>query len=111
MTVSTTGRLLFLSCFMNSPDLRRNVVNVWMSLVISSIRTSYTIDSTFKGALSLSEVPCFPAGSGHRVGYGSPGAASRTIAGRTHAARSRRVAQQVSVIFRIPIDPTARAVD
>src|ERR1700676_2914669 len=36
-TVSTTGRLLFLSCFMKSPERRRNVVSDWMSFVISSI--------------------------------------------------------------------------
>src|ERR1019366_3349131 len=36
-TVSTTGRLLFLSCFMKSPERRRKVVSDWMSLVMSSI--------------------------------------------------------------------------
>src|SRR5208283_1673217 len=37
LTVSTTGRLLFLRCFMKSPDRRRNVVSDWMSLVMSSM--------------------------------------------------------------------------
>lgn len=36
-TVSTTGRLLFLSCFIKSPERRRKVVSDWMSLVISSM--------------------------------------------------------------------------
>src|SRR5450759_3548319 len=36
-TVSTTGRLLFLSCFMKSPDRRRKVVSDWISLVMSSM--------------------------------------------------------------------------
>lgn len=36
-TVKTTGRLLFLSCFMKSPERRRNVVSETMSLVISSM--------------------------------------------------------------------------
>src|SRR6266436_9672320 len=36
-TVSTTGRLLFLSCFMKSPERRRKVVSDWISLVMSSI--------------------------------------------------------------------------
>jgi hypothetical protein len=36
-TVSTTGRLLLLSCFMTSPDRRRKVVSDWISLVISSV--------------------------------------------------------------------------
>jgi hypothetical protein len=31
----TTGRLVFLSCFMKSPDRRRNVVSDWMSFAIS----------------------------------------------------------------------------
>src|SRR5216683_1153152 len=34
-TVSTTGRLVLLSCFMKSPDRRRNVVSDWMSFVMS----------------------------------------------------------------------------
>src|SRR6266498_1354598 len=37
LTVSTTGRLLFLSCFRNSPERRRKVVSDWMSFVMSSI--------------------------------------------------------------------------
>src|ERR1022692_3216111 len=36
-TVSTTGRLLFLSCFIKSPDRRRKFVSDWMSLVMSSM--------------------------------------------------------------------------
>src|SRR5216683_6787380 len=36
-TVSTTGRLLFLSCFMKSPERRRKVVSDWMSFVMSSM--------------------------------------------------------------------------
>jgi hypothetical protein len=36
-TVSTTGRLLFLICFMKSPERRRKVVSDWMSLVMSSM--------------------------------------------------------------------------
>ena len=36
-TVRTTGRLLLLSCFRNSPERRRNVVSDWISFVISSI--------------------------------------------------------------------------
>src|SRR2546429_621472 len=34
-TVSTTGRLLFFSCFMKSLERRRKVVSDWMSLVSS----------------------------------------------------------------------------
>jgi len=45
-TVSTTGRLLFLSCFMKSPERRRKVVSDWMSLVRSSM-ASDPIESTF----------------------------------------------------------------
>src|ERR1035438_2777519 len=48
-TVSTTGRLVFLSCFMKSPDRRRNVVRDWMSLVISSMEPLLG-ESTFLGA-------------------------------------------------------------
>src|SRR5690348_6736987 len=36
-TVRITGRLLFLSCFMKSPERRRKVVSDWISLVMSSI--------------------------------------------------------------------------
>src|SRR6202142_836960 len=39
-TVSTMGRLLFLRCFMKSPDERRKVVKDWMSVVMSSISAS-----------------------------------------------------------------------
>src|SRR5258708_23865593 len=49
LTVSTAGRLLFLSCFMKSPERRRKVVSDWMSLVMSSIR--YLLLSTFLGAI------------------------------------------------------------
>src|ERR1700676_2204869 len=50
-TVSTTGRLLFLSCFMKSPERRRKVVSDWMSLVMSSIR--HLLRSTFLGAIRI----------------------------------------------------------
>src|SRR5208283_3182745 len=40
LTVSTTGRLLFLSCFMKSPERRRKVVSDWISLVMSSMGSS-----------------------------------------------------------------------
>src|ERR1035438_3587526 len=51
-TVSTTGRLVFLSCFMKSPDRRRNVVRDWMSLVISSMEPLLG-ESTFLGATRI----------------------------------------------------------
>ena len=37
LIVRTTGRLLFLSCFIKSRDLRRKVVSDWISFVMSSI--------------------------------------------------------------------------
>src|SRR5271169_2702976 len=53
-TVSTTGRLLFRSCFMNSPERRRKVVSDWMSLVMSSMGTLR--NSTFLGAIKISHL-------------------------------------------------------
>ena len=38
LTVNTTGRLLFLSCFMNSPERRRNVVSDWIATDQSIVR-------------------------------------------------------------------------
>jgi hypothetical protein len=46
LPVSTTGRLLFLSCFMKSPDWRRKVVSDWMSLVMSSM-TSAPVEAPY----------------------------------------------------------------
>src|ERR1035441_2336293 len=51
-TVSTTGRLLFFSCFMKSPERRRKVVSDWMSLVISSMGL-LIYRSTFLGATKI----------------------------------------------------------
>ena len=42
------GRLLFLTCFMTSPERRRKVVKDWMSLVMSSM--GLLLLSTFLGA-------------------------------------------------------------
>ena len=54
-TVSTTGRVLFLSCFMKSPERRRKVVSDWMFLVMSSMACSYQkhLFRRYQNALTL----------------------------------------------------------
>src|SRR5271165_3264554 len=64
LTVSTTGRLLFLSCFMKSPERRRNVVSDWMSLVMSSMEDSFWKVAPFK------VLPCAARAGQGRKGSG-----------------------------------------
>ncbi|SPF37527.1 hypothetical protein SBA4_2010032 [Candidatus Sulfopaludibacter sp. SbA4] len=92
-TVSTTGRLLFLSCFMKSPERRRNVVSDWMSLVMSNME-AVSKDSTFLGAVHerrrwlrhpyATILSAHATGGGHRSDHPcGHGEAVPSVAGRT----------------------------
>src|SRR5208283_177435 len=56
-TVSTTGRLVFLSCFIKSPERRRKVVSDWVALPMTTTQTKDLAERYCKVVIPVSTCP------------------------------------------------------